>query len=118
MIRPSIVLPTTPTGAIDGFHASSASPARVTEMAAVVRSAAAEAGRPDPSISVRVSVRFAGPKPALYCLCGTPDEMLSEVRAFEAGGVDDLSFSVGQTDAERVRNDMERLDREVLAAFR
>lgn len=102
----------------DGFHASSASPAQVVEMAAVVRAAAADAGRPDPSISARVSVRFSGPKPAPYSLVGSPDEMLAEVRAFEAAGVDDLSFAFGQTDAERVRDDMERFDREVLAAFR
>lgn len=102
----------------DGYHASSRSPAQVAEAVPIVRAAAAEAGRPEPSISARVSVRFTGDVPGPYGLGGTPDDMLREVRAFEAAGVTELAVAFGQTDAERVRADMERFDREVLAALR
>ena len=102
----------------DGFHASSMSPAQIEASMPIVRAAAAEAGRPEPSFSGRVNVRFSGTPPTAYGITGSPDDMIREVRAFEAIGVEELVFGFGETDAERVRNAMERFDREVLAAIR
>lgn len=102
----------------DGYHASSRSPAQVAQSAPLIREAAVEAGREEPQLSARVSVRFAGPLPGPYGMSGTPDEMIAEIRAFEAAGVTEIAYAFGQTGPEAVRNDMERFDREVLAALR
>jgi probable F420-dependent oxidoreductase len=102
----------------DGFHSSSMSPARFADAAEVVRAAAADAGRPGPSFSARVSVRFAGPPPGAYGIVGDPEAMGREVAAFEEAGATELALAFGQTDADRVRDDMERFDRDVMAAFR
>ena len=84
----------------------------------IVRAAAAAAGRPAPQISGRVSVRFDGATGSGYAMSGNPDEMIAEVRAFAAEGVTELAFAFGETDANRTVAAMERLDRDVLAAFR
>ena len=102
----------------DGFHSSSKSPAQFAEAAAVVRAAASEAGRPEPTFSARVGVRFSGSPPGGYGIVGDPAAMQREVRAFADAGATEIVFAFGQTDAERVRDDMERFDRDVLAAFR
>jgi probable F420-dependent oxidoreductase len=102
----------------DGFHSSSMSPARFAEATAVVCAAAAEAGRPDPSFSARVSVRFEGPAPGAYGIVGDADAMRREVQAFADAGATEIVLAFGQTDAERARNDIERFDRDVMAAFR
>jgi probable F420-dependent oxidoreductase len=102
----------------DGFHASSMSPDRLAAAAATVRGSAADAGRPEPSISARVSVRFSGPAPGSYGIVGDPEAMQREVRAFVEAGATEIAFAFGQTDAERARNDIERFDRDVMAAFR
>ena len=102
----------------DGYHASSKSPAGMAEAIPIVRAAAAEVGRPEPSFSARVNVRFEGRTATAYGLTGTPDDMIGEVRAFEDLGVEEIAFAFGETDAERARNVIERFDREVMAAFR
>ena len=102
----------------DGYHGSSASPAKFAERVPIVRRAAAEAGRPAPAISGRVSVAFDGPPKAGYALQGTPEQMLAEIRAFEAEGVTELGFAFGTTDPEAVAQRMTRFDRDVLAALR
>jgi hypothetical protein len=44
--------------------------------------------------------------------------MQRDVGAFADAGATEIVLAFGQTDAERVRDDMERFDRDVLAAFR
>ncbi len=102
----------------DGFHASSMSPAQLGAAMPKVRAAAAEAGRSEPSFSGRVNVRFSGTPPTAYGITGSPDDMIRDVRAFEAIGMEEVVYGFGETDAERVRTAMERFDREVLAAIR
>ncbi len=102
----------------DGYHGSSTSPAQFAARVPVVRAAAAAAGRPAPWISGRVGVRFDGAQGSGYAMTGNPDDMIAEVRAFAAEGVTELAFAFGETDAERTVAAMERLDRDVLAAFR
>jgi len=102
----------------DGYHASSRSPEQAAADMEIVRAAALEAGRPEPSFSARVSVRLDGPTTTPYGIGGSTDDMIREVEAFDAIGVEELAFSFGETDAERVRNAMEWFDSEVLAAVR
>jgi len=101
----------------DGFHASSMAPTALKERLELLQRELAAAGRGPLPITARVSVRAERP-PSGYAISGTPDEMLAEVRAYEALGVEELAFAFGETDAERARNAIERFDREVVAAFR
>jgi probable F420-dependent oxidoreductase len=102
----------------DGFHASSLSPAVLADRLAVLRAELAEAGRGPIPITGRVGVRFGPPPASGYAVAGTPPEMLAELRAYADLGVTELAFAFGETDAERVRNAMERFDREILAGLR
>ena len=43
--------------------------------------------------------------------------LIRRVPAFESAGVPELALASRQTDAERVRDDLERVDRDVMAAF-
>jgi alkanesulfonate monooxygenase SsuD/methylene tetrahydromethanopterin reductase-like flavin-dependent oxidoreductase (luciferase family) len=102
----------------DGFHASSMSPAALAERMTLLTRLLGEAGRGPIPITARVNVRFGAPPASGYAITGTPDEMLAEVRAYEALGVEELAFSFGETDAELARASIERFDRDVLAALR
>jgi probable F420-dependent oxidoreductase len=102
----------------DGFHASSMSPSALGERMEQLRGLLAAAGRPPIPVTARVNVRWSAPPASGYAITGTPEEMLAEVRAYDALGIEELSFSFGETDAERARNAIERFDREVLAALR
>lgn len=102
----------------DGFHASAMSPAALDERMEQLRGLAAEAGRSTLPVTARVSVRFGAPPASGYAITGSPDDMIAEVRAFEALGVEELAFSFGETDAERARNAIERFDSDVLEALR
>ena len=65
-----------------------------------------------------MSVRFSGPAPGAYGIVGDPAAMQREVQAFADAGATEIALAFGQTDAERARDDIERFDRDVLAAFR
>ncbi len=65
-----------------------------------------------------MNVRFGEPPAGGFALTGTPGEMLAALRRYEAIGIEEMAFSFGETDAERVRDAMERFDRDVLDAFR
>jgi probable F420-dependent oxidoreductase len=101
----------------DGYHSSSTGPEQYGPRVQIVRAAASRAGRPEPTFSARVRVSFDAEKAPFYMLQGTPDEMIAELRAFEEIGVDHVAVDFGETDPERVRDSVERFDREVVAAF-
>ncbi|HVA87198.1 MAG TPA: TIGR03619 family F420-dependent LLM class oxidoreductase [Candidatus Saccharimonadales bacterium] len=102
----------------DGYHGTGTSPAQFAQLIPIARRAAAEAGRPAPAFSGRVRVVFDGPPKSGYAVQGTPEQMIAELRAFEAEGVSELAFVFGATDPEAVANRMTRFDRDVLAALR
>src|SRR5438477_867486 len=102
----------------DGYHFSSTSPDALRERITVLDAAAAETGRPRPPMTGRVNVRFTERPASGYVVAGSPDEMLAEVREYQALGVEELAFSFGETDADKARNAIERFDRKVLAALR
>jgi alkanesulfonate monooxygenase SsuD/methylene tetrahydromethanopterin reductase-like flavin-dependent oxidoreductase (luciferase family) len=101
-----------------GYHSSASGPSSYEPRVPVIRAAAAEAGRPEPTFSARFRVSFERREAPFYMLGGDPDAMLGELRQFEALGVSHVAVDFAETDAERCRALMERFDREVIAAFR
>lgn len=101
-----------------GYHSSASGPAQYEPRVPVVRAAAAEAGRREPTLSARVRVSFGEDEAPFYVLTGSPERMVAELRDFAAIGVSHVAFDFAETDAERWRDLVERFDREVAAAFR
>ena len=101
-----------------GYHSSASGPAQYEPRVAIVREAAAEAGRPEPTFSARIRVAFGDHHAPFYMLTGDPDAMISEIRAFESLGVSHVALDFAETDAEHMRDLVERFDREVAAGFR
>jgi probable F420-dependent oxidoreductase len=97
----------------DGYQTSSTGPAKYAERLPVIRAAAEAAGRPMPSLSARVRVRFDASDDGSYAMRGSPDEVAAEVRAFAALGVTHLALYFEATDPAAVVALAERFDREV-----
>ena len=68
----------------DGYHASTTDPAQIAERVPVIRAAAAEAGRPEPRISVRVRVAPEGASWRGYALSGGPEDDARRARCVRA----------------------------------
>ena len=101
-----------------GYHSSASGPASYEPRVPIIRAAAAEAGRPEPTLSARMRVAFGQHDTPFYMLNGDPDAMIAELRQFEALGVSHVAVDFAETNPERHRDLMERFDREVVAAFR
>jgi len=101
-----------------GYHSSATGPAQYEPRVAIIREAAGEAGRPEPTFSARVRVAFGEQEAPFYMLTGNPEQMIAELREFERIGVGHVAVDFAETDAERGRDLIERFDREVVAAFR
>ena len=100
----------------DGYHATRRPPAEVAEAIPHIRAAAEAAGRPMPPISVRTRVRF-GPSGSAPAIAGSAADMLAEVRAYQAVGVQHLAFLFDDTTPEGITTAAERFQREVLAGL-
>jgi alkanesulfonate monooxygenase SsuD/methylene tetrahydromethanopterin reductase-like flavin-dependent oxidoreductase (luciferase family) len=100
-----------------GYQSSRTGPGVMRHRAAVIAAAAAAAGRPMPVLSSRVIVEFGPAQRPAYTLAGSPAEMLAEVHAFRDAGVTHLALDFWQTDATEIVRNMERFDREVIAAL-
>jgi probable F420-dependent oxidoreductase len=101
-----------------GYHSSASSHEQLAERIPIINAAAAEAGRPAPLISARVRVQFGPNEAPFYMVKGTPEQMIAEIRAFEAVGTRHMAFDFAETNPDECVRLMERLDTEVLAAFR
>lgn len=113
----------------DGYHASQTGPQEYAQRAAVVRAAAAAAGRPEPVLSARVRVHL-GPRESVpqqrfgpqmgggYTLAGERDEMVAEVRAWADAGLHELVVAFDARERRALTSVMERFDAEVVQAFR
>jgi probable F420-dependent oxidoreductase len=97
----------------DGYHSSATSSAKYAERVPIIRAAAEEAGRPMPWLTVRAWTEFGPATAKHYAIRGTPDEMVAEVRAFEALGVEHIALWFDSTDPEELVDLVERFDREV-----
>jgi probable F420-dependent oxidoreductase len=102
----------------EGYHSSASGPASYEPRVPVIRAAAAETGRPEPTFSARFRVAFGQHETPFYMLSGDPDAMVAELREFEALGVSHVAVDFTETNPERHRDLMERFDRDVAAAFR
>lgn len=102
----------------DAYHATSSSPAQLAVRTPVVRAAAADAGRPEPLLSVRVRVRFGPHEAPFYQLAGTPEQMIGELHAFAEVGVGHFAVDFAETDVARLRDAFGRFDAEVCSAVR
>jgi len=104
----------------DGYHSTTTSPSQYSERVAVIRDAAAAAGRPMPTLSARARVVFGGAGSGLpfYQLTGSAEHMIGEIRAFSEVGVSHVAVDFAETNADRCVALMERFDAEVCAAFR
>jgi probable F420-dependent oxidoreductase len=101
-----------------GYHSSATGHDQLAVRIPIINAAAAEAGRPVPLISARVRVQFGPSDAPFYMLAGTPEQMVIEIRAFEAVGTRHMAFDFAETDPAKCVALMERFDREVLAALR
>lgn len=102
----------------NGYHSSASGPAQLAVRIPVVNAAAEQAGRPVPLISARVRVHFGAHESPSYVIAGTPEQMVGELREFEALGVDHIAVDFAETDPDVLVPLIERFDGEVLAAFR
>lgn len=101
-----------------GYHSSSSGHDQLAVRIPIINAAAAQAGRPAPLISARVRVQFGPNEAPFYMIGGTPDQMITEIRAFETVGAGHMAFDFAETDPDECVRLMERFDLEVLAAFR
>jgi len=98
----------------DGYHSSAANPDQYAEYMAIVRQAAETAGRPAPTFSARVTVRFDEPPPASGYVVGGDDEAVArELARFVEIGVEHVLVAFGEVRADRVVAAMERFDGQV-----
>jgi probable F420-dependent oxidoreductase len=97
----------------DWYQSSATSAARYADRVPIIRAAAAAAGRPMPTLSVRAYTEFGDATNSWYAIRGTPEEMAAEVRAFEALGVSHLAVWFQATDPNEVTALAERFARDV-----
>jgi probable F420-dependent oxidoreductase len=100
----------------EGWQSTGTGPALYAQRAPLVREAARAAGRPDPTFSARVRVRFEPRHAAggFYAMTGGAEEMRSDVDGFARAGVNLLVVDLVETDAARSVAAIERFHREVI----
>ena len=100
----------------DAYHSSATPPGKYAERIPVITAAAEAAGRPAPRWTARTRVRL-GEKPEdadrYYAIRGSVDDVVAEIEAWKAIGVDYLVLSFAETDPDGVTMAMERFDREI-----
>ena len=101
-----------------GYHSSAIGHDQLAVRIPIINAAAAEAGRPAPLISARVRVQFAANAQPFYMVAGAPEQMVAEIKAFQAIGTGHMAFDFAETNPDVLVGLMERFDREVLASFR
>jgi probable F420-dependent oxidoreductase len=100
----------------DWYHSSATSAAKYGERVPVIRAAAEAAGRPMPRLTARAWTEFGEATTNHYAIRGTVDEMVAEIRAFAALGVDHLAVWFDATRPDELVELMERFAREVAPA--
>jgi len=97
----------------NGYHAAQLNAEQVAERIPKLAQFAAEAGRPMPTVSVRVRVRLDADPIEKYSLHGTPDQIVPEVVDFARVGVDELVLVFRERDPSQLAAAMERFDTDV-----
>jgi probable F420-dependent oxidoreductase len=102
----------------DGYQSAVMGPASYAAAAQEIRAIAEEAGRPLPHLGARLNVRPGPAVGSLYGLCGSPDDMARELRAFVEVGVEEFVLHFFPRTPEALVAAVERFDRDVAAEFR
>ncbi len=97
----------------DGYQSSATSAAKYADRIPIIRAAAEAAGRPMPQLMARAYTQFGSATDKFYAIRGTPEEMATEVRAFESLGVSHLALWFDATDPAEVSALAERFAQEV-----
>jgi probable F420-dependent oxidoreductase len=97
----------------DGYHSTRTSAAAMRERRELIASAAAAAGRPLPTMSTRLSVRFDG-QPEVSVIAGTARQMADQLREYVRAGTEHVALDFGEVEPEPVARAIERFDREVV----
>ncbi|HET8786458.1 MAG TPA: LLM class flavin-dependent oxidoreductase, partial [Candidatus Limnocylindrales bacterium] len=100
----------------DWYHSSATSAAKYAERVPIIRAAAEAAGRPMPRLTARAWTEFGAATSNAYAIRGTVEEMVAEIRAFAALGVDHLALWFDATDPDELVKLMERFARDVAPA--
>jgi probable F420-dependent oxidoreductase len=101
----------------DGYHFSTIPPSALAERLPIVRAAAEAAGRPMPTVSGRVTIRFdetEAPAGVAWASLGSPEAIAADMRAFAAAGVSHVALILRETDTARYVAIAERFVREVI----
>jgi alkanesulfonate monooxygenase SsuD/methylene tetrahydromethanopterin reductase-like flavin-dependent oxidoreductase (luciferase family) len=99
----------------NGYHAAQLDAEQVAERIPKLRAFAEEAGRPMPTVSVRVRVRLDAEPIEKYSLHGSPERIVPQVVDFARVGVDELVLAFRERDPHELAAAMERFDAEVFA---
>lgn len=99
----------------NGYHAAQLNAEQVAERIPKLRAFAEEAGRPMPTISVRVRVRLDAQPIEKYSLHGSPERIIPEVLDFARVGVDELVLVFRERDPADLAAAMEHFDTDVFA---
>lgn len=102
----------------DWYQSSSTGPVAYADRIEPIRRAAAEAGRPMPTLSARINVRLGSDEEREGLLGGEPDAILEGIRSFEALGVEHLVIGFGEREPDELVETIERFDAEVAQAVR
>lgn len=102
----------------DGYHAAQTGPEQLRGRIPLIAAAAARAGRPLPTLSVRARVRYDAGPGSVYAICGSPEDMTRDLLAFAALGVADVVLVLPGSEPDRVTALARRLAREVIARYR
>jgi probable F420-dependent oxidoreductase len=97
----------------DGWHSSALGPPGYAKRVPQVVAAAKAAGRPAPTLTARVRVRFDETSGEGYAMRGTAEQMASDIRAFADLGATMLVLAFGVTDPAGIAAAAERFAREV-----
>jgi alkanesulfonate monooxygenase SsuD/methylene tetrahydromethanopterin reductase-like flavin-dependent oxidoreductase (luciferase family) len=102
----------------DGYHASQTGPADLRERLPGLLDGRRALGRAHPTLSIRTRVKFGAPRGPVYSLVGSARDMVADLVAFDALGVDDIIVVLEGHDPEAIRDGMERFDHEVVRPYR
>lgn len=100
----------------DAYHSSATPPDKYAERIPIISAAATAAGRQAPRWTARVRVRLGeepGDADRFYAIRGSAEQVVAGIEAWKAIGVDYLTLSFAERDADGVVKAMERFDREI-----
>lgn len=98
----------------DGYHSTRTDPETMRERMHIVSEAAAEAGRPTPTASTRLSVDFSGSREGPSIVTGTPEQMAGRLREYADAGTVHVALDFGEVDPDMAAKAIEHFQREVV----